>query len=50
MKTQPKCAEVDPPSIMIGEYLPYRWDLEMGNEIDENAKSCGELDSGKFIP
>jgi uncharacterized repeat protein (TIGR01451 family) len=50
VKTEPKCSEIDPPSIMIGEYLPYRWDLEMGNEIDEDAKSCGELDSGKFIP
>jgi hypothetical protein len=50
VNTEPKCTEIDPPSLVLGEYLPYRWNLEMGKEVDEAARDCSDLAQGKFIP
>jgi|GEM_PF-4525520 len=38
MTAQVKCAYVDPPAINVGEYMPYRWDMEYGyNELGANG-------------
>jgi cysteine-rich repeat protein len=47
---EPRCSEIDPPSVMQGEYLPFWWDLELGNEVDLAATSCATLRTGKTIP
>lgn len=33
MTAQVKCAYIDPPAINVGEYMPYRWDMEYGYNI-----------------
>lgn len=50
VNNEPKCSEIDPPSVMLGEYLPFRWDLDLGNEVDKKAKTCSDLRAGKTIP
>ena len=50
VKNEPVCTEIDPPSVMVGEYLPYRWDLELGPEVDLEAQSCTDLSEDKYIP
>ena len=30
LNAQVKCSYIDPPSINVGEYMPYRWDMEYG--------------------
>ncbi|MDP2670284.1 MAG: hypothetical protein Q8O99_05040 [bacterium] len=35
---------------MIGEYLPFRRDLELGSEVDLSASTCTDIDSSKKIP
>ncbi len=47
---EPQCAWVDPPSIQVGEYLPFRWDLELSDMVDADASSCNDLDGGAQIP
>ena len=46
----PKCSEIDPPEVMVGEYLPYRWDLEMPRQVDTQATDCSELRGDTLIP
>jgi len=43
IENEPKCTEIDPPSIQVGEYLPFRWDLELGEAVDEGAYSCADI-------
>lgn len=35
---------------MMGEYLPFWRDLELGKEVDHTATSCTDLAPGTFIP
>lgn len=30
-RAQVKCSYIDPPAINVGEYMPYRWDMEYGS-------------------
>jgi hypothetical protein len=46
----PKCAYIDPPSINQWEYLPFRWDLELWDNVDYQARTCDTIDSTKQIP
>ena len=39
----PKCAWIDPPSIELGEYLPFRWDVEFDEGVDRTAESCDDI-------
>lgn len=47
---EPVCSEIDPPAIQVGEYLPFRWDLEVSSEVDMQAKTCQDISSNKNIP
>ena len=42
---EPMCAWIDPPSIQAGEYLPFRWDLEVDSSLLTN--SCSDASAGK---
>lgn len=48
--TEPVCSEIDPPSLQVGEYLPFRWDLEATQDVDMHAQSCTGISSSKTIP
>lgn len=37
----PKCAYIDPPSVQVGEYLPFWWDLEL-NTLDITDECTSE--------
>jgi hypothetical protein len=39
----PVCSWIDPPSIELGEYLPFWRDLEFNDVIDKQATTCNDL-------
>lgn len=47
---EPVCAEIDPPALQVGEYLPFRWDLEATDDVDLRAQSCKDISASKTIP
>lgn len=34
----------------MGEYLPFWWNLELGDNVDMDAMSCSDISDGKQIP
>jgi len=46
----PLCSWIDPPSIELGEYLPFWRDLEFNDVIDEQANSCNDISDNKRVP
>ncbi len=47
---EPKCAYIDPPSIHVGEYLPFWWDLESNNRFSYSSEhSCVGKPTGLIL-
>lgn len=44
----PVCAWIDPPAVQAGEYLPFRWDLEIETD-DLVARNACDTSVGKVI-
>ena len=38
----PQCAFIDPPSIQMGEYLPFWWDIDDTDDTIQQWRSCNE--------
>ena len=49
----PKCADIDPPSINEGEYLPFRWNMDTTSSAAKITNSCsnnpGKIDANSMI-
>ena len=39
----PACDYIDPPSIQSNEYLPFRWDLEDVDSLDNVCSKAGDV-------
>ena len=41
------CESIDPPSVNVGEYLPFRWTMETPDSKVKFVNNCGQAEDGK---